>query len=48
MHVSGGEVEDRGFQACDLDLDLLDAACPAAAGDLANFFPALSSPDNFS
>ena len=33
----------------DLDLDLLDAACPglavAAGGDLANFFPA---PNNFS
>ena len=32
----------------DLDLDLLDPACPGlaiAAGDLANFFPA---PNNFS
>ena len=48
MHVSGGEVEDCGFHAGDLDhLDLLDDACPAAAGDLANFVAALSSPYNF-
>ena len=47
MHVSGGEVEDRGFHAGDLDLDWLDDACPAPAGDLANFVAALSSPYNF-
>ena len=47
MHVSGGEVEDCGFHAGDLDLDKLDDACPAAAGDLANFVAALSSPYNF-
>ena len=43
MHVSGGEVEDCGFHAGDLDLDLLDDA----AGDLANFVAALSSPYDF-
>ena len=44
MHVSGGEVEDCGFHAGDLDhLDWLDDA----GGDLANFVAALSSPYNF-
>ena len=33
--------EERLRIADDLDLDLQDA-CPAAAGDLANFFPATS------